>query len=70
MRCGREVKADLMVVILPENAADLYTAVKRFGDVTVGVATQCVVGNHSFDTFSCLYSPLSALEHEAVKVCC
>ncbi|KAH9483501.1 Protein argonaute-2 [Psilocybe cubensis] len=32
----------LMVIILPEGAGDIYTAVKHFGDVTVGVATQCL----------------------------
>ncbi|KAI5983309.1 argonaute-like protein [Pisolithus marmoratus] len=32
----------LVVVILPDNANDIYTAVKHFGDVTVGVATQCM----------------------------
>ncbi|KAI6035170.1 argonaute-like protein [Pisolithus orientalis] len=32
----------LIVVILPDNANDIYTAVKHFGDVTVGVATQCL----------------------------
>jgi eukaryotic translation initiation factor 2C len=32
----------LIVVILPDNGNDIYTAVKHFGDVTVGVATQCL----------------------------
>ncbi|KIJ70038.1 hypothetical protein HYDPIDRAFT_35479 [Hydnomerulius pinastri MD-312] len=32
----------LIVVVLPENGNDIYTAVKHFGDVTVGVATQCL----------------------------
>ncbi|PCH41081.1 Piwi-domain-containing protein [Wolfiporia cocos MD-104 SS10] len=33
---------DLMVVILPEGGADIYTAVKHFGDISAGVATQCM----------------------------
>jgi eukaryotic translation initiation factor 2C len=32
----------LMVVILPDGGGNIYTAVKHFGDVTVGVATQCL----------------------------
>ncbi|CUA70377.1 Protein argonaute-1 [Rhizoctonia solani] len=32
----------LIVVVLPENSADLYQAVKHFGDVSRGVATQCL----------------------------
>jgi len=32
----------LMVVILPDGGNNIYTAVKHFGDVTVGVATQCL----------------------------
>ncbi|CCL99782.1 uncharacterized protein FIBRA_01804 [Fibroporia radiculosa] len=32
----------LVVVILPENGEDIYTAVKHFGDIAVGVATQCM----------------------------
>ncbi|KIP10717.1 hypothetical protein PHLGIDRAFT_125407 [Phlebiopsis gigantea 11061_1 CR5-6] len=32
----------LIVVVLPENATDVYTAVKHFGDVARGVATQCM----------------------------
>ncbi|KAF8603575.1 Piwi-domain-containing protein [Ceratobasidium sp. AG-I] len=35
---------NLIVVVLPEYAADLYQAVKHFGDVKQGVATQCLVG--------------------------
>ena len=40
---GGQVKALLMVVILPDNAPEIYNAVKQWGDVTSGVATQCVV---------------------------
>lgn len=32
----------LLVVVLPEGATDVYTAVKHFGDCKVGVATQCL----------------------------
>ncbi|KAJ3552095.1 hypothetical protein NM688_g4338 [Phlebia brevispora] len=32
----------LLVVILPENAAEIYRAVKHFGDCKVGIATQCM----------------------------
>ncbi|KIM90880.1 hypothetical protein PILCRDRAFT_811377 [Piloderma croceum F 1598] len=33
---------NLIVVILPDGGNDIYTAVKHFGDVTMGVATQCM----------------------------
>ncbi|KAK7695892.1 hypothetical protein QCA50_000531 [Cerrena zonata] len=33
---------NLMVVVLPEAATDIYTAVKYFGDIKRGVATQCM----------------------------
>jgi len=33
---------NLIVVILPDGGNDIYTAVKHFGDVTMGVATQCL----------------------------
>lgn len=33
----------MILVILPESAAGLYTGVKRWGDITRGVITQCVV---------------------------
>ncbi|RDB22690.1 Protein argonaute-2 [Hypsizygus marmoreus] len=45
---GGEVNArygkppNLVVVILPEGGNDIYTAVKHFGDITMGVATQCM----------------------------
>ncbi|RDB21330.1 Protein argonaute-2 [Hypsizygus marmoreus] len=34
--------AQMLLVILPESAADIYRQVKRFGDITNGVVTQCV----------------------------
>ncbi|KAJ1304969.1 hypothetical protein OPQ81_000012 [Rhizoctonia solani] len=34
----------LLVVVLPAYSSDLYQAVKHFGDITVGVATQCLKG--------------------------
>ena len=33
----------MILVILPESAAGLYSGVKRWGDITRGVITQCVV---------------------------
>lgn len=33
---------NLVVVVLPEGGNQIYTAVKHFGDVTMGVATQCL----------------------------
>ncbi|CUA66950.1 Protein argonaute-2 [Rhizoctonia solani] len=46
-RVYQQTKAppSLIVVVLPENSADLYQAVKHFGDVTQGVATQCLRSN-------------------------
>ncbi|KAI0053586.1 argonaute-like protein [Auriscalpium vulgare] len=32
----------VLVVILPEGGNDIYTAVKHFGDVAVGIPTQCM----------------------------
>lgn len=32
----------LIVVVLPEGGTDIYAAVKHFGDITTGVATQCL----------------------------
>ncbi|KAJ7481095.1 argonaute-like protein [Mycena galericulata] len=39
---------DLMVVVLPEGGNDIYTSVKHFGDVTMGVATQCLKSSKCF----------------------
>ncbi|EJF61200.1 argonaute-like protein [Dichomitus squalens LYAD-421 SS1] len=36
---------DLIVVVLPESSADMYQAVKHFGDIQRGVATQCLRSN-------------------------
>ncbi|THV07876.1 Piwi-domain-containing protein [Dendrothele bispora CBS 962.96] len=38
----RAAGATLIIAILPENAADLYIDMKRFGDIESGVVTQCV----------------------------
>ncbi|KAG8695562.1 hypothetical protein FRC11_001404 [Ceratobasidium sp. 423] len=35
----------LIVIVLPENSAELYQAIKHFGDVTQGIATQCLKSN-------------------------
>ncbi|KAH9938191.1 argonaute-like protein [Fomitopsis serialis] len=37
-----KVMPNLIVCVLPEGATDLYTAIKHFGDIQVGVATQCM----------------------------
>jgi len=36
---------NLIVVVLPEGGNEIYTAVKHFGDVMMGVATQCLKSN-------------------------
>ncbi|CAE6524743.1 unnamed protein product [Rhizoctonia solani] len=36
---------NLIVAIMPKSSGDIYPAVKRFGDVTHGVATQCMKGD-------------------------
>ncbi|KAF8897601.1 argonaute-like protein [Infundibulicybe gibba] len=38
----------LIIVVLPENGNDIYTAVKHFGDITHGVATQCLKSTKCF----------------------
>ncbi|EGO01883.1 hypothetical protein SERLA73DRAFT_177463 [Serpula lacrymans var. lacrymans S7.3] len=42
------VRPQLIVVVLPDGGNDIYTAVKHFGDVTVGVATQCLKSSKCF----------------------
>ncbi|TBU42174.1 argonaute-like protein [Dichomitus squalens] len=39
---GKGPGPDLIVVVIPESSADVYQAVKHFGDVQRGVATQCL----------------------------
>ncbi|KAJ7180150.1 argonaute-like protein [Mycena crocata] len=48
--CAQKMKAgpNLMVVILPEGGNDIYTSVKHFGDITMGVATQCLKSSKCF----------------------
>ncbi|KAH9992243.1 argonaute-like protein [Russula compacta] len=45
--CQRKSKAPptLIVAILPEGGTDIYTAIKHFGDVAAGIATQCMKGS-------------------------
>ncbi|KAH9006798.1 ribonuclease H-like domain-containing protein [Lactarius hatsudake] len=38
----------LVVVVLPEGGNNIYTAVKHFGDVAVGVVTQCMKSSKCF----------------------
>ena len=40
---AQEARAHFLLVILQESAAHTYREVKRFGDVTQGIPTQCVV---------------------------
>ncbi|ESK88307.1 argonaute-like protein [Moniliophthora roreri MCA 2997] len=42
---GTTYRPDLTLVLLKDNAPGVYQAVKRFGDIKVGVATQCVRWN-------------------------
>ncbi|KAJ7578988.1 argonaute-like protein [Mycena floridula] len=44
----RKVPPTLFVVILPEGGNEIYTAVKHFGDVVMGVPTQCLKGKNCF----------------------
>ncbi|KAJ7228592.1 argonaute-like protein, partial [Mycena pura] len=48
--CAEKMKAgpNLMVVVLPEGGNDIYTSVKHFGDITMGVATQCLKSSKCF----------------------
>lgn len=39
---AKKLPPELLVVILPEGGNDIYTAVKHFGDITMGVVTQCL----------------------------
>ncbi|PFH53507.1 hypothetical protein AMATHDRAFT_187505 [Amanita thiersii Skay4041] len=47
-RTTKGVVPNLILIILPENGDDIYRAVKHFGDVTMGVATQCMKSNKLF----------------------
>jgi eukaryotic translation initiation factor 2C len=49
--CQRKVKAapTIIVAILPESCNDIYTAIKNFGDVTAGIATQCMKASKCFN---------------------
>ncbi|KAL6309673.1 argonaute-like protein [Sparassis latifolia] len=42
---NKQQPPNMLVVVLPEGATDVYTAVKHFGDVTQGIATQCLKAN-------------------------
>ncbi|KAF9055354.1 argonaute-like protein [Hymenopellis radicata] len=46
----------LIVVVLPENGNDIYTAVKHFGDITAGVATQCMKSSKCWGAKSQYYA--------------
>jgi eukaryotic translation initiation factor 2C len=46
----------LIVAVLPEGGNDIYTAVKHFGDITTGTATQCLKSNKCFRAKSQYYA--------------
>jgi len=48
----QESNAKMLLVILQESAAYPYREVKRFGDVTQGIPTQCVVSPLSAELVS------------------
>ncbi|EIN04651.1 argonaute-like protein [Punctularia strigosozonata HHB-11173 SS5] len=39
---------NLIVCVMPDQSADLYSAIKHFGDITTGVATQCLKSSKCF----------------------
>ncbi|KAH9899908.1 argonaute-like protein [Cubamyces lactineus] len=39
---GKRGGPDLIVAVMPESSSELYMRVKHFGDITQGVATQCL----------------------------
>ncbi|KAJ7184235.1 Piwi domain-containing protein [Mycena filopes] len=39
----RQDRPMLIIAVLPDPAPDLYITVKRFGDITHGIATQCII---------------------------
>ncbi|TFK69578.1 argonaute-like protein [Pluteus cervinus] len=39
---------DLIIAVLPDNVQDFYNAVKHFGDIKQGVATQCLRSSKAF----------------------
>ncbi|KAJ8481770.1 hypothetical protein ONZ51_g5795 [Trametes cubensis] len=41
---GKRGGPDLIVAVMPESSSELYMRVKHFGDITQGVATQCLKG--------------------------
>ncbi|KAH6914616.1 eukaryotic translation initiation factor 2C 2 [Coprinopsis sp. MPI-PUGE-AT-0042] len=51
---GKREAPALLFAVIPPSSADIYSNVKRFGDITMGIATQCVQsakakkGNHQF----------------------
>ncbi|KAN0109848.1 argonaute-like protein [Russula decolorans] len=59
--CQRKVKAapTIIVAILPESCNDIYTAIKNFGDVTAGIATQCMKANKCFNANEQYYANIT-----------
>ncbi|KAH9992239.1 Piwi domain-containing protein [Russula compacta] len=48
--CQRRARAPptLIIAVLPEGGNDIYTAIKHFGDITAGIATQCMKSSKCF----------------------
>ncbi|KAI9429439.1 Piwi domain-containing protein [Lactarius psammicola] len=48
--CRRSTRTlpELIVVVLPDGGNDIYTAIKHFGDVSHGIATQCMKSSKCF----------------------
>ncbi|EIW61996.1 argonaute-like protein [Trametes versicolor FP-101664 SS1] len=53
---------DLIVAVLPEASADLYMRIKHFGDITQGVATQCLRSN------KCTYAKAQYYANVCLKI--
>jgi eukaryotic translation initiation factor 2C len=60
-QCAAKFKLppNLIVVVLPEGGNDIYTAVKHFGDITMGVATQCMKSSKCFRAKPQYYANIS-----------
>ncbi|KAH9992241.1 argonaute-like protein [Russula compacta] len=59
--CQQITKAPptLIAVILPDGGTDIYTAVKHFGDVSAGIATQCMKASKCFNAGPQYYASLT-----------
>jgi len=59
----------LILAILPDPAEEQYRKIKRFGDITHGVATQCVVSDRQY--LGIVQEPMYhvALEQQSEEEC-